>query len=133
MNQTIPDFTDTEQKLVSTSLFERYGKLVPLQLADSELQLDASSEELALCPTIYWVERGAQFVVCKVAADRYRCQFFYSETEQYGTGHDEYNSLGDCVVTLLQVQSDHERQLADISSRATLGNPHDDYHGPLVI
>jgi hypothetical protein len=72
---TIPDFTDAEQKLVSTILFERYGKLVPMQLADSELQLDASSEELTLCPTIYWAKRGAQFVVCKVAVDRYRCQF----------------------------------------------------------
>jgi hypothetical protein len=133
MNITIPDFTDAEQKLVSASLFERYGKLVPLQLADSELQLDALSEELTLCPTLYWAGRGAQFVVCKVAADRYRCQFFYSETEQYGTGHGEYNSLGDCVVTLLQVQSDHERQLANISSSATQANIDDDYHGPLVI
>jgi len=114
-------------------LFERYGKLVPLQLADSELQLDASSGGLTLCPTIYWAERGAQFVVCKVAANSYRSQFFYSETEQYGTGHDEYNSLGDCVVTLLQVQSDHERQLANISSGITRAEIDDDYHGPVMI
>ena len=133
MKTTIPDYTGAEQKLVSATLFERYGKLVPFQLADSELQLDASSEELALCPTIYWAERGAQFVVCKVAAERYRCQFFYSETEQYGTGHDEYNSLGDCVLTLLQVQSDHERQLANISSSATRAKIDDEYHGPLMI
>jgi hypothetical protein len=83
MNNTIPDFTDAELKLVSASLFERYGKLVPMQLEDSELQLDMLSEELTSCPTIYWAERGAQFVVCKVAPERYRCQFFYSETEQY--------------------------------------------------
>jgi hypothetical protein len=133
MNTTIPDFTDAEQKLVSSALFERYGKLVPFQLADSELQRDASSEELTLCPTIYWAERGAQFVVCKVAPERFRCQFFYSKTEQYGTGHEEYNSLGDCVLTLLQVQSDHERQLANISASATLGKVDDDYHGPVVI
>ena len=43
-NTTIPDFTDAEQKLVSASLFERYGKLVPFQLADSELQLDAPAK-----------------------------------------------------------------------------------------
>jgi hypothetical protein len=132
MNTTIPDFTDAEQKLVSASLFERFGKLVPLQMADSELQLDALSDELSR-PTLYWAERGAQFVVCKVAAERFRCQFFYSETEQYGTGHDEYDSLGECVVTLLQVQSDHERQLASISSNATQANIDDDYNGPLVI
>jgi hypothetical protein len=130
---TIPDFTETEQKLVSVSLFERYGKLVPFQLADSEMQLDAGSEELTLCPTIYWAERGEQFVVCKVAPERYRCQFFYSETEQYGTGHDEYNSHGDCVLTMLQVQSDHERQLANISSSASQANIDDDYHGPVLI
>ena len=100
MSTTIPDFTDADQKLVSASLFERYGKLVPLQLADSELRLDGLSEELTLCPTIYWAERGAQFVVCKVAPDRYRCQFFYSETEHYGIGHDEYNSLGGLCIDL---------------------------------
>ena len=133
MNTTIPDFTNAEQKLVSATLFERYGKLVPFQLADSELQLDAGSDELTICPTIYWAERGAHFVVCKVAPDRYRCQFFYSETEQYGTGHDEYNSLGDCVLTLLQVQSDHERQLANISSGATRADIGDEYHGPVMI
>lgn len=134
MTKTIPDFTDAEHKLVSGILFERYGKLVPMQLADSELQLDELSDELTLCPTIYWAERGAQFVVCKVAAERYRCQFFYSETEQYGTGHDQYDSLGDCVVTLQQGQSDHERQMANTSSGATLAkDDDDDYHGPVVI
>jgi hypothetical protein len=78
---------------VSTLLFKRYGKLVPLQLADSELQLGDNPEELTSCPTLYWNERGAHFVACKVAPDRYRCQFFYSETEQYGTGRDEYDNL----------------------------------------
>ena len=82
-------------------------------MADSELQLDASSDELTLCPTIYWAKRGAQFVLCKAAADRYRCQFF--------TGHDEYNSLGDRAVTLLQVQSDHERQLGEYFFRCHAG------------
>jgi len=133
MTQTVPEFTDAEHKLASGILFERYGKLVPMQLADSELRLDELSGELTLCPTIYWAERGAQFVVCKVAAERFRCQFFYSETEQYGTGHGQYDSLGDCVVTLLQVQSDHERQMANISSGATLAKDENDYHGLVVI
>jgi hypothetical protein len=133
MNAPIPDFTEAEQKLVSAALLERYGKLVPIQLADSDLQLDASSQELVLCPTIYWAERGAHFVVFKVGSDRYRCQFFYSETEHYGTGHEEYNSLGDCILTLLQVQSDHERELNTISSGVALGREEDDYHGPLLI
>jgi hypothetical protein len=129
----IADFTDSEQKLVSTLLFQRYAKLVPMQLADSELQLDPASNELTLCPTLYWTERGAHFVVCKLAGERYRSQFFYSESEQYGTGKDEYTDLNQCVLTLLQVQSDHERQLANVSSGATRAQIDEDYSGPLVI
>jgi len=129
----IPDFTESEQKRVSTLLFKRYGKLLSLQLADSELQLGANPGELTLCPTIYWNERGAHFVVCKVSASHYRCQFFYSDADQYGTGHDEYADLEDCVSTLLQVQSDHERQLSNVSSGATAANLNEDYHGPLVV
>ncbi len=130
---SIPDFTDTEQKLVSGLLLKRYAKLVPLQLADSELQLDFPKKKLTLCPTIYWSERGAHFVVCKVAEGRYRCQFFYSDAEHFGTGHEEYDNLEDCVVTLLQVQSDHERQLANISANATRADTGGDYQGPMVI
>lgn len=71
--------------------------------------------------------------MCKVAPERYRCQFFYSGTGHYGTGHDEHNSPGDCVLTLLQIQSDHERPLANISSNAALASINDDDYGPAVI
>jgi len=133
MNTSVPDFTEAEQKLVTTELFHRYGKLIPLQLADSELQLDLASPHLTSCPTLYWTERGAQFVVCKIADGRYRSQFFYSEADHYGTGIDEYQDLQACVVTLLQVQSDHERQLSNISSGATAINIDVDYDGPLMV
>ncbi|HEY4697881.1 MAG TPA: hypothetical protein VIH29_07735 [Gallionella sp.] len=133
MTTTIPDFTDAEQNLSQPHCLSAMASWFHSSWRTANCKLDAASEELTLCPTIYWAERGAQFVVCKVAADRYRCQFFYSETEQYGTGHDEYNSLGDCVVTLLQVQSDHERQLANISSSATRADIDDEYHGPAMI
>lgn len=128
------DFTEAEHKLVSALLLQRYGKIIPMQLADSELQLGTAPEQLTSCPTLYWNERGAHFVVCKVADGRYRCQFFYSDTEQYGTGHDEYADLENCTTTLLRVQSDHERQLSNVSSGATAANLNDDdYHGPLVV
>ncbi len=130
----IPDFTEAEQKLVSALLLSRYDKLVPLQLADSELQLGADPEDLTACPTFYWNERGANFVVCKINAGRYRCQFFYSDADQYGTGHNEYTDLENCIMTLLRVQSDHERQLSNVSSGATAANLNDDdYNGPLVV
>ncbi len=129
----VPDFTEAEQKMVSAELFQRYGKPVTLQLADSELQLDPASTELTLCPTLYWTERGAQFVICKIDEGRFRSQFFYSDADQYGTGKEEYQGLHTCVVTLLQVQADHERQLANTSSGATAANLDEEYQGPLVI
>ncbi|MBI4938056.1 MAG: hypothetical protein HY846_07550 [Nitrosomonadales bacterium] len=133
-SEPIPDFTSAEQELVTRLLLHRYGKPVPLQLADSELQLDAASGELTLCPTLYWSEREAQFVVCKVANSRYRCQFFYSETEQYGTGRAGFDDLENCVTTLLQVQADHERQSPLLSSPMTAARmAGSEYSGPVVI
>lgn len=132
MSGLIPDFTAAEQELVARLLLRRYSKPVPVQLADSELQLEAALGKLTLCPTLYWCEREAQFVVCKVAAGRYRCQFFYSEAEHYGTGRAEYDDLENCVMTLLQVQSDHERKsLLAASSASVAGSS--DYCGPVVV
>ena len=132
----IPDFSDTEYQLVNQILFERYGRLVPLQAADVELQLDPASEILTTCPSLYWSELGAEFIVSKLADQRYRCQFFYSANEQFGTGRDVYDNLGDCVTILLQVQADHHGTRSAALTE-TLGNKtpaHDDsYHGQLVI
>jgi hypothetical protein len=128
------DFTDPELKLVNQTLFERYGRMVALQVADAEVQLNPESETLTTCPTLYWEERGAHFVVFKLDASRFRAQFFYNEATQYGTGKEAFDNLGDCVITLLQVQSDHERQMQGIRSGMTnLDIKGDSYDGPLVI
>ncbi|MDK9724768.1 MAG: hypothetical protein OEL88_07740 [Sterolibacteriaceae bacterium MAG5] len=131
----VREFTDAETGLVSQALKERYGEAIPLQFADAEIQLIAESPELTTCPIVYWEARGANFVIFKLGDDRYRAQFYYSDVEQFGTGKEIFNNLGDCVITLLQVQSDHERTRAGIKSGMnayTIGNP-DDYDGPLVV
>jgi hypothetical protein len=133
----IADFSDNDRQLVGQILFERYGRLVPLQSADAELQLDANSADLTVCPALYWEERGAHFVVFKIGDNRFRSQFFYSDAEQFGTGHPFYDNLGDCVLTLLQVQADHERSQKGVLTGMTakeLPKPVDDeYHGPIII
>ncbi len=137
MTDTITDFTDSELKLVNHTLFERYGRMVALQTADAEIQLNPESEDLTLCPVIYWEERGAHFVVFKLDASLFKAQFFYNETTQYGTGKESFDSLGDCVITLLQVQADHEQQMQGIRSGMTRLDIKEDsgdgYTGPLVI
>ncbi len=108
----IPEFGDAELWVIKSALKERYGKDLEVELADSELRLHPDDQELTLCPTVFWQERGASFVLCKVAENRYRSLFFYSAREQYGTGRQEYDDLADCVLTLLRLQADHEAKRA---------------------
>ncbi len=137
MTSSIPDFTDVELKLVTQTLLERYGRMVVLQTADAEVQLDPESEQLTTCPVIYWEERGAHFVAFKLGPSLFKAQFFYNEATQFGTGKESFDNLGDCVITLLQVQADHEQQMKGIRSGMTSldfkEDSGDGYTGPLVI
>jgi len=134
MAAAIPDFTPTEREIVTMIVERRFGKTVEIADAESELRLDPGSDALSVCPTLYWSERGAHFVVFKVGEGRFRCQFFYTDADHYGTGRDEYEDLSFCVRTLLQVQSDHERESESTSARANAAaDSDDDYHGPVIL
>lgn len=104
---TIPDFDDDELSTIRAILKNRYRRDVAIQLADSELRLHPTDHELTWCPTVFWEAPPASFVVCKTAPSHYRCQFFYSIKEHYGTGIEEYTNLAECVTTLLQIQADY--------------------------
>ena len=103
----IADYNDSEMWIIRTSVRERYSHNVELMMADSELRLETGSTELTICPTIVWEDAGATLAIFKTSEDRYRPQFYYKGHEQYGTGKKEFNDLGECVITLLQVQADH--------------------------
>jgi hypothetical protein len=81
---------------------------------------------------VYCTARGAQFVVFQTGESRYRCQFFYTDADHYGTGRDEYDDLETCVLTLLQVQSDHERD-STATSAATVPPADDADRGPAIL
>jgi hypothetical protein len=112
----VPDFTDAERWVIESTLRERYGERTPIELADAEVRLDPETPVMTTCPTVYWHARGAHFVVLKTAEDRYRTQFFYSTTQQYGTGRAEYDDLLDCVVAILRAQADHEKETHGVHS-----------------
>ena len=138
MSTTIPDFTEREKKLVQQCLKERYGKEVPVETAEAEVMLDQLTQALDTCPSLTWQERDANFVVYKTGDNRFGCQFYYIETEQYGTGKDEYDNLGDCVITLLQVQADHELSRKGVRSGMNAvdfskANDGEEYFGPIII
>ena len=108
----ILEFSDAEIAAIREMLVQRYHKEVEIHLADSEVRLDQPADDspnTVSCPTVYWYERGANFVVFKCGVARYRTQFFYTPHEQFGTGIEEYENLDECVAAALQTQADHER------------------------
>jgi hypothetical protein len=104
----IPDFTESEIWTVRQTLRERYGEEVEPEIADTEVRLTPGAKELTVCPALYWEGRGAHFVLVKVGEDRFRGQFYYRLHQMFGAGIDEFDDVGDCTVTLLRVQADHE-------------------------
>lgn len=107
----IPDITETEHWILRTTLKERYGREVEIQLADAEIRLSPSDRDLTSCPVIYWNdEEGCNFVIFKTGDRNYRCQFFYRGYQQYGTGVHEYDDLSECIVSLLQAQADYSAE-----------------------
>lgn len=103
----ISDINDTELWVINVTLRERYGRDVDIQVADSEVRLSLSDRDLTECPLAYWKEEGCHFAIMKTGDQRYRCQFFYRNYQQFGTGVSEYKDLAECVVSLLQAQADH--------------------------
>jgi len=107
MMTNMPDFTEPEMKTIRESVAKRWKEEIELHPADVETMLSANSEELTECPAIFWNQESCSFIVIKTGGNQYRCQFFYSPREQYGTGINEYNDLAKCTTSLLQVQADH--------------------------
>lgn len=114
---SIPDFNKNELWVVRDTLKQRYGEPIEPDLAETEMRLNPHSTELAICPALFWQDSNkCSFIVIKVGEGRYRAQFFYRVHQQYGTGIDEFTDLTECIVTLLQVQADHEAKQAESES-----------------
>jgi hypothetical protein len=106
----IPDFTDAERWVIQSTLKERYGQEILLAEAEIEYNLGPNASELPWCPAVFWTAEGANFVIVKLGDQRYHAVFYYTTDKQYGTGIDSYDDIAECVVTLLQVQADHDRK-----------------------
>ena len=108
-HSNIPDFTETELWTVRSTLKERYGKEIEPQRADTEVML-GGADGMAWCPALFWSAKGANFAVVKIGTKRFRAYFYYHPEHQLGTGIDSYDEIGDCVISVLQVESDHIRK-----------------------
>ncbi|MCS6786317.1 MAG: hypothetical protein NZ524_04690 [Thiobacillaceae bacterium] len=110
----IPPFSAADLNLVRAILKERYGREVEVQEVETEVRLSPADRELTLCPALFWKDEQEMcaFVVARTGPSAYRAMFYYSVKDRFGTGREEYDSLGDCVVTMLKVQEEVARQRA---------------------
>lgn len=109
----IPAFTEAELRLVDAALRERYGRTVAVEEVETEIRLSLADRELTVCPAVYWEdEERCRFVVSKTAVDKFRSMFFWSVKDRFATGREEYDNLGDCLVTTLKMQEEAARRRA---------------------
>lgn len=109
---SIPGFSAADLALVHSTLKERFGQDVEVQEVDTEVRISPADRELTLCPALFWKAEDCAFVVSKTGPAGYRAMFYYSVKDRYATGQEEYDNLGDCVITLLKVQEEIGRQRA---------------------
>lgn len=57
-------------------------------------------------------------IIRNAVNERYRAQFHYKGSQQFGTGKKEYSDLAECVIIPLQVQADHEKLATDSGQQA---------------
>lgn len=109
---SVPGFSASDLALVRSTLKERFGHEVEVQEVETEVRLSSADRELTVCPALFWKEEGCAFVVSKTGQANFRAMFYYSVKDRFGTGQEEYDNLGDCVIILLKVQEDVGRERA---------------------
>ncbi|MCU7836210.1 MAG: hypothetical protein KZQ83_13290 [gamma proteobacterium symbiont of Taylorina sp.] len=110
-NIKIKDFSDTDIWTVQQTLDERWEKgCTEIQQADIEVRLRSADRDLSTCPALYWEYKGSNFVIFKIGRSTYKTQFYYKGRDQYGTSVPSFDNVLDCVVTVLQVHADLERE-----------------------
>lgn len=109
---TLPEFSASDIKLVQATLRERFGAAVAdkveIKEAETEIRLSPADRELTVCPALFWIVGGCAFVLSRTGQAAYRAMFYYSVKERFGTGQEEFDNLGDCVITLLKVQEEEQ-------------------------
>jgi hypothetical protein len=102
----IAGFSDADLHLVQAALHERFGRQVQVEVVETEIRLHPADRELTVCPALYWKEDDCNFVVSKTGDNQFRSMFFWSIKDRFATGKEEYDNLGDCLVTTLKMQEE---------------------------
>ncbi|HNQ04523.1 MAG TPA: hypothetical protein PKH69_07905 [Thiobacillaceae bacterium] len=108
----IPEFSAADHRLVRATLGERFGAqvadAVEIKDVETEIRLSHADRELTVCPALFWIVGDCAFVLSRTGPAEYRAMFYYSVKERYGTGREDYDNLGDCVIGLLKAQEEED-------------------------
>jgi len=116
---TIPDFSGADIDLIEQPLALRYEERVETHFADSELKLDADSQILTSCPTIFWQARGCNFVVLRTAPDRFRCEFSTIQANSLGLDTPSTLTSRRVLGPFYRCSLTHEREHQGVRSETT--------------
>ena len=106
----IANFTDREKRVTQTAVKERWGQgAVELHAADMEIGLRPKAKSGTPDLALFWAANDCNFLIVKAGESRYRCPFFYNGLQQMGPDVTDYTELAECVMQLLQMQSDYAR------------------------
>jgi hypothetical protein len=106
----ISGFSDAELRLTDAALRERYGQAVEVQEVETEIRLHPADRELTVCPALYWEDaERCRFVVSKTGDNQFRSMFFWTVKDRFAAVKEEYDNLGDCLVTTLKMQEEAAR------------------------
>jgi len=108
----IADFTNSEQKAVSSTLEKRWKKgEVTVQMVDVNVSAENSLKGDIECPAFYWEYADYHFLIMKTGINQYRPQFFYQDTEEVGVETLEFDDIAECAMAILQLQANHALSL----------------------
>ncbi len=100
------DYTNEEVTAIRTVLNQRYKQEIETFLADCEVQADPEKDDLIERPAIFWQAQNCNFVVIKIAVDRFEGHYFYRPDEQIASSQQSYTNAVNCTIALLQNQAD---------------------------
>ncbi len=106
----ISDFSEEQVAAVQAIVDRHVGEPVDIQLADSDIQLDQSSDEVATCPLLFWTAGDCNFALMRTGEEKFEARFFYSPQKQFNTAQASFNTIEDCAEAVLQARADREDQ-----------------------
>jgi hypothetical protein len=115
---SVSGYTEEQYSSAQAIVDKRYGEHIELLLADSDGPIDVDSGEASSCPALFWTARECNFIVLRTDEEVFLARYFYNPNEQFSTLQEHFNTIEDCVLGVLQAQSDHERELSEESDEA---------------